>query len=105
MASSDFVAATFLENEDLTMEDLGSLSKVQLRAVAQCLEIRMPLAARKDVIVQAIATHLGLGGEDESVESAIELEKFRLEMQFKKDQLAAEREKEERERERERERE
>ena len=100
--ASVFEAEAFLENENLTVQDLSSLQKVQLREVLNCLKITMPLAARKDALVQAIATHLSLEIDDEqdgsSADSSIELEKFKLELEFKK----AEAEKlQERERERE----
>ena len=90
MVTSNFVAATFRENEDLVVEDLVNLNKAQLRTVAKYLAINMPPAAKKDVLVQAIATCLGLGEEEGLVESTAELEKFKLEMEFKREQLQRE---------------
>ena len=89
--TSEFEAQSFLEDENLSVEGLVSLQKAQLRAVVQCLEIKMPLAARKDALVQAISTHLGLKEEEKSVKSSVELEKYKLEMEFKKEQLREER--------------
>ena len=105
--SSEFEAEVFLRNENLLLEDLVSLQKAQLRAVAQSLQIKMPPAARKDVLVQAISTHLGLELDEEegSVESSVELEKYKLDLEFKKEQLRLERELKMKELERERERE
>ena len=81
--SSEFVAATFLENEDLVVEDLNNLNKAQLRAVTKYLNINLPPATRKDALVQAIATQLRLGDEEGSAGSAAELENFRLQMEFR----------------------
>ena len=87
MATSVFVDESFLENEDLTVEDLTNLQKAQLRDILDHLKIKMPLAARKDALVQAIAAHLSLeqgeDHEDSSVDKSLELEKLRLEFEFK----------------------
>ena len=99
MATSVFVAESFLENEDLTVEDLTNLQKAQLREILDHLKIKMPLAARKDALVQAIAAHLSLeqgeDHEDSSVDKSLELEKLRLELEFKREQMREEKEREE----------
>ena len=58
--TSEFDAESFIQDENLSVEDPANLQKAQLRAVAQYLQIKILLSARKDALVLAIATHLGL---------------------------------------------
>ena len=74
MSTSEFEAESVLQDENLSMQDLVSLQKAQLRAVVKCLEIKVPLAAKKDAMVLAIAAPLGIEDEEGPVESSVELD-------------------------------
>ena len=95
MASGGFDAAIFVDSENLSEQDVGSLNKTQVRAVVKHLQIEVPSAARKDALVQAVVEHLGLKEKEErsvkgSEMSAMELEKFKIEMQFKREEAERE---------------
>ena len=99
MASGGFDAATFVDSENLSEQDVASLNKTQVRAVVKHLQIEVSSAARKDALVQAVVEHLGLKEKEErslkgSEMSTMELEKFKIEMQFKREEAARERERE-----------
>ena len=102
MADTDFNVETFLEKENLSVEDLSKLKKAHLRAIVEHASVTVPTSATKAGLIQAISVHLDLGERQaepaQTVQSSLELEKLRLELEFQR-----EREREERERERERE--
>ena len=61
------------------MKDLASLQKAPLREIINHLKIKVALTARKDALVQTVATHLSLEPGDDregsSLNSSIELGK------------------------------
>ena len=100
MADTDFNVEAFLEKENLSVEDLSKLKKAHLRAIVEHANVTVPTSATKAGLVQAISVHLDLGERQaepaQTVQSSLELEKLRLELEFQREEREREREREER---------
>ena len=84
MADTDFNVEAFLEKENLSVEDLSKLNKAHLRAIVEHANVTVPTSATKAGLIQAISVHLDLGERQaEPAQSSFELEKLRLELEFK----------------------
>ena len=83
---SDLEVEEFVEKEDLSIEDLERLSKADLRKVAAHLGVKVPTAARKDKLFEAVCAQLDLSSK--TTETAVmgnaelELQKFKMQMEF-----------------------
>ena len=60
VAAAEFDVQTFLGKEGLSIRDLTSLKKVDLKAMADHLNLGISKHARKDALLNSIASHLNV---------------------------------------------
>ena len=99
MAPGDFSAEAFLKGVDMAIDVPADLKKDKLRAVTKYLDPTVSPTAMKSDFVQSISQYLFLQvGSDQTL---IELKRFKVDMELKREQMRTEREQKEREMERE----